>query len=62
MHFETAQAPNILSVNGGIARPSGFPHVPGNESGDLNETIEIDQEYKGKQYSKYIIKKFNITN
>lgn len=32
IHFETAQAPNILGIFGGIVRPSGFDHVPGTKS------------------------------
>ena len=62
MHFETAQAPNIVPISGGVVRPSGFTHVPGNKSGNLNKTIEIDKLYKGKSYTKYINAKYYRKN
>jgi hypothetical protein len=30
IHFETAQAPNILAIGGGIVNPVGFQYTPGN--------------------------------
>jgi hypothetical protein len=55
IHFETAQAPNIIALMGGIVRPAGFSQVPGNDSKELRpNTISISSKYEGEDYSRYV--------
>lgn len=55
IHFETAQAPNILAIMGGIVRPIGFSAVPGNASGELRANmINVSARFEGDDYTRYL--------
>ena len=59
MHFETAQAPNILGVAGGIVRPVGFKYPPGLEKiqGKGNQESRLGYIDRGmeKPFSNHVL-------